>query len=142
MTESVIYRSQLRTFMKLAEKYSEKAANAIKTPYGDAVQNMSKEDLELKNNIGNGNYLYRAGQFGRFNTIDAQFWAPENPLSSGYAEKYGVDFKKVDYIIRGKIKPGTNFITRLAPGLGSNGGGGLEIVTDPYNVIIDSYIMP
>ena len=94
---------------------------------------MSKEALELKNNISNGDYVYRAGQFGRSNTTDAQFWAPENPLSPGYAEKYGVDFKNVDYIIRGKIKSGVNFITRPAPGLGSNAGGGLGI---------DSYIMP
>ena len=103
---------------------------------------MSKEALELKNNISNGDYVYRAGQFGRSNTTDAQFWAPENPLSPGYAEKYGVDFKNVDYIIRGKIKSGVNFITRPAPGLGSNAGGGLEIVTNPNDVGIDSYIMP
>ena len=33
VTESVIYRSHLRTFMKVAEKYSEKAAGATKNNY-------------------------------------------------------------------------------------------------------------
>lgn len=63
-------------------------------------------------------------------------------MNPGYAEKYGVDFKNIDYIIRGKIKTGADFITRPAPGLGSNAGGALEIVTNPYDVIIDSFIMP
>ncbi|MEA5095216.1 MAG: RHS repeat-associated core domain-containing protein [Sedimentibacter saalensis] len=114
----------------------------IKTPYGDAIQDMSEEALKLKDSINEEGYVYRAGQFGRSNTTDAQFWAPENPLNPGYAEKYGVDFKNIDYIIRGKIKTGTDFITRPAPGLGSNAGGALEIVTNPYDVIIDFFIMP
>lgn len=106
------------------------------------MQDTSAEALKLRNQVSTGMYLYRAGQIGHSNIVDAQFWAPENPLTPGYADKYGVDFKTIDYIIRGKLKPGANFITRLAPGLGNNKGGALEIVTNPNSVQIDSYFMP
>ena len=75
------------------------------------------------------------------NYTDAQFWAPESPLSPGYAYKYGVDFKDTDYVIKGKLDPNADFITRSAPGLGNNSGGAIEIVTNPNGVKLDSFNM-
>ena len=39
------------------------------------------------------------------------------------------------------MKPGTNFITRPAPGLGNNAGGGIEIVTLPNSVDFNYFHM-
>ncbi|MGB8451565.1 MAG: hypothetical protein WCD89_04465 [Anaerocolumna sp.] len=98
--------------------------------------------MELRKYVHNSGELYRGGTFGRSNVTDAQFWAPENPLNPGYANKYGVDFSKADYIIGGKQVPGTPYITRPAPGLGNNLGGGLEIVNNPNTVKLDFFHMP
>jgi RHS repeat-associated protein len=114
----------------------------IKTPYGDAVQSLSKEALDVKQYVDNGGQLYRGGTFGRSNVTDAQFWAPESPLTPGYAEKYGVDFSQTDYIIGARPVPGAQYITRPAPALGSNGGGAIEVVTDPNTVRLDFFHMP
>ncbi len=65
----------------------------------------------------------------------------ESPLSPGYADKYGVDFKDTDYVIKGKLDPNADFITRSAPGLGNNSGGAIEIVTNPNGVKLDSFNM-
>ena len=88
-----------------------------------------------------GGDLYRGGTLGRSNTTNAQLWATENPLTPGYADKYGVDFSKLDYIIKGKLKSGSSFVTRPAPGLGNNSGGGIEIVTPPGSVEVDYFYM-
>lgn len=62
-------------------------------------------------------------------------------MSPGYADKYGVDFKDTDYVIKGKLDQNADFITRSAPGLGNNSGGGIEIVTNPNGVKLDSFNM-
>ena len=118
------------------------ASEAITTPYGKAVQSTSKEALELIKYVDNGGQLYRGGTFGRSNVTDGQFWAPENPLNPGYTNKYGVDFSKTDFIIGGKQVPGSPYITRPAPSLGKNAGGGIEIVNNPNSVMLDFFHMP
>jgi RHS repeat-associated protein len=117
-------------------------ADVVKTPYGDAVQSLNKEAKTVKTNIENGGSVYRGGTLERSNVAEGQFWAPENPLNPGYADRYGVDFSKIDFIVGGKVKPNSNFITRPAPGLGTNVGGAIEIVTDPNSVILDFFYMP
>lgn len=52
-----------------------------------------------------------------------------------------MDFSKLDYIIKGKLKSGSSFVTRPAPGLGNNSGGGIEIVTPPGSVEVDYFYM-
>lgn len=115
--------------------------NNIETPYGPAVQDVSDEALGVRNYVEQGGDLYRGGTLGRSNTTDAQFWATESPMSTGYASKYGVDFDSLDYVIKGKIKPGTNFVTRPAPSLGNNTGGAIEVVTPPNSVKFDFFHM-
>lgn len=120
---------------------SKNTTKYIDTPYGKAFQENSEEALRVKKYVEDGGDLYRGGSFGRSNTTDAQFWAPESPLSPGYADKYGVDFKDTDYVIKGKLDPNADFITRSAPGLGNNSGGAIEIVTNPNGVKLDSFNM-
>ena len=48
---------------------------------------------------------------------------------------------KFDYVIQGKIKPNSNFITRKAPGVNHNKGGGIEVVTKKNSVIIENFYM-
>ena len=120
---------------------SKNTTKYIDTPYGKAFQENSEEALRVKKYVEDGGDLYRGGSFGRSNTTDAQFLAPESPLSPGYADKYGVDFKDTDYVIKGKLDPNADFITRSAPGLGNNSGGAIEIVTNPNGVKLDSFNM-
>lgn len=116
--------------------------DTIETPYGKAQQDYSMEALELRNKAKNGEVeLYRGGVLGVSETTEAQFWAPEPPFNSGYANKYGVANDNFDYYVKGHLKPDTDFITRQAPGLGKNSGGALEIVTKPGKVILDYFIM-
>ena len=114
---------------------SKNTTKYIDTPYGKAFQENSEEALRVKKYVEDGE------SFGRSNTTDAQFWAPESPLSPGYADKYGVDFKDTDYVIKGKLDPNADFITRSAPGLGNNSEGDIEIVTNPNGVKLDSFNM-
>jgi filamentous hemagglutinin len=132
----------VRTEEAVIKKTAAKGTGKISTPYGDAVQSISKEAKEVKQYTEQGGTLYRAGQFGRSNTSDAQFWAPESPFTPGYPEKYGVDFQNVDYVIGGKLKNGEPFITRPAPGLGNNQGGAIETVTNPNAIKLDFFHMP
>lgn len=122
--------------------YVKGGTGVVKAPYGDAVQSLSKDAKTVKTSIENGGTVYRGGTLGRSNAAEGQFWAPENPLNPGYADRYGVDFSKIDFIIGGKVKPNSNIITRPAPGLGTNGGGAIEMVTDPNNVKLDFFYMP
>ena len=115
--------------------------NLVETPYGMAVQNNSKEARRIKKYVKQGGMVYRGGTYGRSKIADAQFWAPESPLTVGYAKKYGVDFGQMDYIIGGYVKKGTKFITRPAPRLGSNSGGAIEIVTPPNSVELQYFYM-
>ena len=115
--------------------------NLVETPYGMAVQNNSKEARRIKKYVKQGGRVYRGGTYGRSKIADAQFWAPESPLTVGYAKKYGVDFGQMDYIIGGYVKKETKFITRPAPGLGSTSGGAIEIVTPPNSVELQYFYM-
>lgn len=118
------------------------AGSGINTPYGNAIQSNSKEALQLRQTVDNGGQLYRTGTFGKSNVTDAQFWAPENPLSSGYANKYGLANSQVDYVIGGTKVPGAPYVTRPAPPVPPNLGGGIEVVTNPNSVRLNFFHMP
>lgn len=115
----------------------------IKTPFGEATQEMSKDAIVARVKTQNGGYMYRLGKKGRSQTgKDAQFWSLEHPKTNGYAQRYGIPEENVqnaDFIERATIKNGHNFITRKAPPLGNNRGGGIEIVTSKNGVVIESH---
>ena len=117
--------------------------HGVKTPHGKAVQSNSKDALQIRKYVDNGGELYRTGTFGKSNTTNAQFWSPKNPIStSNYASKYGLANSKVDYIIGGQKVQGTSYVTRTAPGVNTNLGGGIEVVTYPNSVKLKFFHMP
>ena len=79
------------------------------------------------------------GAFGP-TMAEGQFWAGQNPASTpGYANSYGTPGTQVaqgeyPWIMGGTVKPGTPFVTRGAPGIGTNLGGAPEVVVNPGGV--------
>ena len=114
----------------------------VATPYGDAIQSIEPEALKARTEVENGATLYRIGTMGRSETIGAQFWALEHPFSEGYASRYGIPPENVansNFIMTGKLKEGSDFITRPAPPVGTNSGGGIEVVTPTDGVEIITF---
>jgi RHS repeat-associated protein len=114
---------------------------SVRTPYGRAWQKFNPEALKLHNDVKKGKDLYRVGELGKSQIAEAQFWAPEHPVSSDFASRYGVAYNKSDYIIGGTIKPRTHYITRYAPQVGTNPGGALEVVTSSGGVGVHFFCM-
>jgi hypothetical protein len=110
------------------------AANSIPriaTPYGDALQSADIVAITARKQVEEGATLYRIGTTGKSQTAEAQFWSLENPSSPGYAARYGIPAENVsnaNFIETATLKPGTSFITRPAPAVGANPGGGIEVV--------------
>jgi hypothetical protein len=57
----------------------------------------------------------------------------EDPGSPGYEAKYGIPPANLpfDWVAEGQLRPGVPFITREAPGVDTNLGGGIEVVINP-----------
>lgn len=71
------------------------------------------------------------GTTGKSQAAEAQFWSLQHPLSAGYASRYGLPAEnalKANFIEAATLRSGTSFITRPAPGMGANVGGGIEVV--------------
>ena len=103
----------------------------IKTPYGIATQDFSPSALAARSVVGKGATLYKVGTIGRSEAIESQFWALEPPWSQGFGGRYGIpakNLRNLDFVEVGTLKPGTRFVTRPAPGIGSNRGGAIEVV--------------
>ena len=120
------------------------AVNAVATPYGAAFQESSAGALEAQAAVQNGATLYRGGTLGRSAAAEGQFWSLENPLAPGYAEKFGIPAENMnfDFVETGVLKPGAPFVTRAAPGIGANGGGAIEAVTEPGGVTLNWFSTP
>ena len=127
--------------VKMDLQHLDKNSGIIKTPHGDA-QATTKNALQVRNYVNNGGQLYRTGAFGKSKVTDAQFWSPESPFGAGYANKYGLANSKIDYIIGGVKISGAPYITRPAPPVPPNIGGGIEVVTNPNSVILNFFHMP
>jgi filamentous hemagglutinin len=103
----------------------------IETPYGAAIQDTSASALSARAEVEAGTNLYRTGTLGRSQGVEAQFWSLEPPTAPGFAGRYGIPPENVanaNFIEVGRLKPGTPFVTRRAPGVGTNPGGGIEVV--------------
>jgi hypothetical protein len=133
----------IRFFDDFAELFAaETAPLSIGTPYGAALQSDSAAALAARGQVADGATLYPIGTMGKSAAGEAQFWSLEHPLSPGYAARYGVPEANVlnaDFIETATLKPGTNFITRPAPGFGTNPGGGIEAVTPSGGVDLQSF---
>ncbi|MDC9821183.1 RHS repeat-associated core domain-containing protein [Pectobacterium polonicum] len=116
--------------------------NDVETPWGTATQSMEPGALAARGKVEEGATLYRVGTTGRSETEGAQFWALEHPHSPGYADRYGIPQENVDrsnFIMTARLKPGSEFITRPAPGIGDNLGGGIEVVVPKDAVSIQNF---
>jgi hypothetical protein len=111
------------------------ATEGIATPFGVAEQGGDAASQALREEVGAGATVYRQGEFGVQETGGGQFWAGENPLTTpGYAAGYGTPGGAAEWVMGGEVGEGEPFVTRLAPGLGSNTGGNPEVVTNPGGV--------
>jgi hypothetical protein len=120
------------------------AARSIKTPYGPAFQENSIAALRLRSQVQQGGTVYKGGVLGRSETGASQFLATEIPLNPGYAGRYGIPSQNADFdfVITGRVRPGADIVTRSAPGIPPNSGGGGEAVINAGDLIIDSFYMP
>jgi hypothetical protein len=103
----------------------------IPTPAGPAVQDLSEEALAARLQVEQGAILYRMGTTGISGAAEAQFWALEHPSTPGFASRYGIpaeNVEKFNFLEAGTLPPGTPFVTRRAPAVGENLGGGIEVV--------------
>jgi RHS repeat-associated protein len=119
----------------------------VKTPYGAAYQVTTKEAQAARNLAQNGAPLYKIGTLGPSNAAESQFWSLQNPLlTPGYANQLGIPAQNLSsgntFLIVGRLNVGASFVTRYAPGFGSNMGGEIEVVVNQYGVQIISFIMP
>lgn len=116
------------------------AVPGIKTPYGVAEQGTDAGSIALRGQVESGGTVYRQGVTGTQQTAEGQFWAGQNPASiPGYANSYGTPGTPVapdeyPWIMGGTVEPGTPFVTRGAPGIGTNLGGAPEVVVNPGGV--------
>ncbi|MTJ83146.1 MAG: hypothetical protein F8N37_19340 [Telmatospirillum sp.] len=118
------------------------APPSVATPYGRAVQGGGVDALMARTQVESGARLYRIGTMGKSQAAEAQFWALESPDSPGYAARYGIppeNVAKADFIETGILKPGSDFVTRVAPPVGKNPGGGIEVVTPENGVTLNYF---
>jgi hypothetical protein len=121
--------------------------NEIQTDYGRAYQDLTKEALEARSEVQSGATLYKIGTFGPSDVLKSQYWALENPFTDpNYVSKYGIPPENLtggeSFLIIGHIREGFDFITRVAPGVGSYVGGAIEVVVQECGVKIIAFIMP
>lgn len=121
---------------------------SISTPYGAAIQSKTRAATSAIEQIKNGAPLYRVGTLGRSQTAEAQFWSLENPANylnnlDDFAQKFGIPAENLKtgniFVEQGKLKANSKFITREAPGFGTNSGGAIEVVTPPNSVKLESF---
>jgi hypothetical protein len=94
--------------------------------------------------VQQGSNVFKGGVLGKSETGASQFLAAECPLSSGYSARYGIPSQNAhfDFVLSGTVRSSAPVITRPAPGIPPNPGGGIEIVINPYDFIINSFYMP
>lgn len=108
----------------------------VETPYGPASQDTSPEAMAARGQVEAGAPLYRVGTLGKSQAAEAQFWALEHPATP-VTRPYGIPPENVvnsDFIEQGRLVDGTPFVTRAAPAVGTNPGGGIEVVVPPGGV--------
>jgi hypothetical protein len=114
----------------------------VATPYGPASQAATAEAMAARQAVTEGATLWRIGTTGRSAAAEAQFWSLEHPLSPGFVARYGIPPQNVanaNFIEAATLRPGTSFVTRVAPPVGTNPGGGIEVVVPEGGVIVRAF---
>jgi len=117
-------------------------AEGVATPYGPAMQSEAVAAQAARGQVEGGATLFRIGTMGKSAGGEAQFWSLEDPLSPDFAKRYGIppdNVSNADFIETAVLKPGTPFVTRPAPPIGPNPGGGIEVVVPPGGVELQSF---
>jgi Domain of unknown function (DUF4157) len=115
--------------------------------HGDGVARQGRDwaSIDTALDVENGN-VYREGNFERQQAgSDGQYWQPSNPANNqNTAAAYGMpeNNSKFDWLQTAKVKRGHSYVTRPAPGIGSNPGGAIEVVTPPNSVQLGTFHMP
>ena len=144
LTDSMSRSVKAASRITKAGEEATKGFAEIATPYGLARQGTSAAALEARASVESGATLYRIGTTGKSNTIGAQFWSLENPTTPGYAARYGIPAENVansNFIQTATLRPGASFVTRAAPAVGKNPGGGVEAVVAEGGVISRGFAM-
>ncbi len=116
----------------------------VTTAWGPATQSSTPAAQAAVQQIQSGVTIYRTGGLGTQAAAEAQFWSLQNPATTAnYASQMGMPSTGNGpvFIMGGTINSGS-FITREAPGIGANLGGGLEVVVPPNGVKIQWFHMP
>jgi len=118
--------------------------SSVTTPHGTAFQHNSSSALTMRSQIQQGGTVYKGGTLGRSETSASQFLATENPLNPGYAGRYGIPPQNAnfDFVMTGSVRSGAPVVTRPAPGIPPNPGGGIEGVINSGDYMINSFYMP
>jgi RHS repeat-associated protein len=118
----------------------------IRTPHTVASQSTLDEAIAARPIVEKGAPVYRLGTLGESQAAEAQYWALEHPFSAGFAERYGipeVNIRGADFVEVGRVRPDSEFVTRVAPGTSSQGvtnkGGAIEVVVRPGGVRLQSF---
>ncbi|MBI4761332.1 MAG: RHS repeat-associated core domain-containing protein [Chloroflexota bacterium] len=121
--------------------------NAVFTPdRGLIFQDYSEEALIARNLTRQGHPLYKIGTLGVSRTIESQHWSLVHPYIPGYISEHGIpplNVQSMNFVIVGRIDtPNTIVITESSVGYGTNPGGAIEIVVDPFQVKLQLFLMP
>jgi RHS repeat-associated protein len=112
---------------------------SIATPFGPASQSSSAAALAARSQVSQGALLWRLGTMGRSAAGEAQFWSLETPFVKGFATRMGIPPSNVanaNFIESAVLRAGSPFVTRVAPGVGRNIGGGIEVVVPEGGVML------
>jgi hypothetical protein len=112
---------------------------SVSTPYGPAVQATAAAALAARTQVSQGVTLWRIGTMGRSAAGEAQFWSLEFPFSQGFARRMGIPAANVsnwNFVESAVLRQGSPFVTRIAPGVGRNIGGGIEVVVPEGGVTL------
>jgi len=115
---------------------------SIDTPYGTKTQSMLPDAQAALTDAKNGATLYRTIQSGISAEEDSQYWSLYDPLATqDYAGKMGIPPEVTpDYILKGLLNPDASVITNEAEGIGTNSGGGIQVITSRGGVNVTERI--
>ena len=119
-----------------------KEISSVATPYGPALQSTSEAAISARAGIEAGETLYRVGKLGKSHAAEGQFWALEHPTTPGFASRHGIppeNASDYNFVEQGHLGEGVPFITRTAPPVGTNLGGGIEVVVPPGGVRLNGF---
>jgi hypothetical protein len=116
--------------------------SAIATRYTTEIQGTSAASQRALCDTLCGATLYRTGETRKSMAAESQYWSLQNPLTPGYAGQMGMPGVNPDFIMGGSLNPGASVLTNTAQGLGSNAGGGAQVVTSPNGVGVQWFVMP